>query len=333
MELLKQIVCAFIFALFCLQAGFCPADVRDDHVVSINITGDVLLDRGVKKFVDIAGVSGAMSEVATLFSSADYTLINLECPVTEIGAPRKKSFVFRADPALLTGLNSVGITHASVANNHTLDQGEAGFVDTIKNLAKAGITVVGAVKGRAEAVEPEIIEKNGVKIAVFAVNMVEIKSSYNVVKEARPCEASSAAMLSAVKSFHREHPEIHEIVFMHWGEEYSLFPKDEQVFLARSLIDTGVDAVIGCHPHVIQGVEVYHGRPIVYSLGNLLFDQSLPGTQHGLVVTLFFGKDSLEKATLHPIKQIGCAPHQDGERRLDLKKDKTMLPSEIISNE
>jgi poly-gamma-glutamate capsule biosynthesis protein CapA/YwtB (metallophosphatase superfamily) len=333
MELLKQIVCACILGMFWLHACFCLAEVRDDRVVSINITGDVLLDRGVKKVVDIAGVSGVMSEVASLFSSADYTLINLECPVTEIIAPRKKTFVFRAEPALLTGLNAAGVTHAGVANNHTLDQGEAGFVDTVKNLARAGITAVGVINGEADAVRPEVIEKNGVKIAVFAVNMVELKSSDNVVKQARPCAASSAAMLSAVKSFHREHPETHEIVFMHWGEEYSLFPKDEQVFLARSLIDAGVDAVIGCHPHVIQEVEVYHGRPIIYSLGNLLFDQSLPETQHGLVITLFFEKGSLNDVTLHPIKQIDGVPYQDGERRLDLKKDKTMLPSEIIYNE
>jgi poly-gamma-glutamate capsule biosynthesis protein CapA/YwtB (metallophosphatase superfamily) len=333
MELLKQIVCAVILGMYWLHACFCLAEVRDDRVASINITGDVLLDRGVKKLIDVAGVSGVMSEVASLFSSADYTLINLECPVTEIVAPGKKTYVFRADPWLLTGLRSAGVTHAGVANNHTLDQGESGFADTVKNLARAGITAVGVINGEANAVRPEVIEKNGVKIAVFAVNMVEIKSSDNVVKQARPCEASSAAMLSAVKSFHGEHPEIHEIVFLHWGEEYSLFPNDDQVYLARRLIDAGADAVVGCHPHVIQGVEVYHGRPIVYSLGNLLFDQSLPETQHRLVVTLFFGKDSLEKAILHPIKQIGCMPHQDAERRLDLKKDKTMLPSEIIYNE
>jgi poly-gamma-glutamate capsule biosynthesis protein CapA/YwtB (metallophosphatase superfamily) len=333
MDLLKKTTCVFVLSLVYLHAYLCPAEVRDDHVVSINITGDVLLDRGMKKLIDVAGVSGAMSEVAPLFSSSDYTLINLECPVTEIVAPRKKTFVFRAEPALLTGLNAIGVTHAGVANNHTLDQGQAGFADTVKNLTKTGITAVGVINGEADAVRPEIIEKNGVKIAVFAVNMVEIKSYDNVAKKERPCAASSAAMLSAVKSFHREHPETHEIVFMHWGEEYSLFPKDEQVFLARSLIDAGADAVVGCHPHVIQGVEVYHGRPIVYSLGNLLFDQSMPETQHGLVVTLFFGKDSLEKVILHPIKQFGCMPHQDAERTLDLKKDKTMLPSEIIYNE
>jgi poly-gamma-glutamate capsule biosynthesis protein CapA/YwtB (metallophosphatase superfamily) len=330
MELLKQIVCALIFAFFCLRAGFCPADVRDDHVVSINITGDVLLDRGVKKLIDVAGVSGVMSSVAPLFSAADYTLINLECPVTEIVAPRKKTFVFRADPGLLTGLRSAGVTHAGVANNHTLDQGEAGFVDTVKNLVKAGITAVGVINGEENAVRPEVIEKNGVKIAVFAVNMVEIKSSDNVAKDARPWEASSAVILAAVKSFHGEHPEIHEIVFLHWGEEYSLFPTDEQGSFARSLIDAGADAVIGCHPHVIQGVEVYHGRPIVYSLGNLLFDQSLPETQYGMVVTLLFGKGFLDGVIIHPIKQIGSVPHVDGERKLDLKKDKVMLPSEIF---
>jgi poly-gamma-glutamate capsule biosynthesis protein CapA/YwtB (metallophosphatase superfamily) len=330
MELLKQIVCAFGLGMFWLHAYCCPAEVRDDHVVSINITGDVLLDRGVKKLIDLAGVSSAMSSVAQLFSSAEDTLINLECPVTDIVAPRNKTYTFRADPILLSGLRTAGVTHAGVANNHTLDQGEAGFVDTMKNLAKAGIIVVGAVKEKAGVASPELIEKNGIKIAIFAMNMIEIKTWDKTTKDTGPCEASSESMLTVVKSFHHNHPEIHAIVFLHWGTEYSLFPTDNQVTIAHSLIDAGADAVIGCHPHVVQSVEVYHGRPIAYSLGNLLFDQSLPETTRGLIITLVFGRDSSTEAILHPIKQIGGAPHMTGEMKLDFKTDKVMLPSTLF---
>jgi poly-gamma-glutamate capsule biosynthesis protein CapA/YwtB (metallophosphatase superfamily) len=330
MDLLKISIVACVIPVVCLCTGHCLAEVHDEHAMTINITGDVLLDRGVKELIDVHGMSGVMGKVAPLFASSDYTIINLECPVTDIVAPKRKTYVFRSDPVLLQGLRSIGVSHANLANNHALDQGEAGFVDTIKNLTKAGISTVGVVRGREEVIEPEIIEKDGVKIAVFAANMVEIKSSENATNAQRPCEASSTIMLSAVSAFHHEHPEIHEIVFLHWGEEYSLFPTDNQASFAHNLIDAGVDAVLGCHPHVIQSVEVYHGRPIIYSLGNLLFDQSLPVTLNGLVVTFNFEKDCFQSATLHTIKQDNGAPQLEGKIKLDLEKDKMILPSELV---
>ncbi len=299
-------------------------------VLTLNIGGDVFLDRGVKSLIDMAGLGGVMSGVTPLFSSGDYTLINLECPVTDIVAPAIKSYVFRADPALLKAMRSIGITHAGLANNHTLDQGETGFIDTIQNLAKAGIAAVGVAKVKAGEASPEIIEKNGLKVAVFAMNMVEITVLDKASKEAGPCDASTENMSASVKSFHREYPGIHAVVFLHWGEEYSLFPTEDQVNLAHSLIDAGADAVVGCHPHVVQGIEVYHGRPIAYSLGNLLFDQTLPETQRGLVVTLSFGQDSITGITIHRIWQMMGTPHIEGELKLDLNSDKVMLPSALF---
>jgi hypothetical protein len=301
-------------------------------VLSLNIGGDVLLDRGVKTLVDMAGLEVVMKGVAPLLTSSDYTLINLECPATEIDAPAKKRYVFRSDPALLTGMRAAGVTHAGLANNHAFDQGEAGFADTIKTFAKAGITGVGVVKGETTVARPKLIEKNGIKIAVFAANMIEVANRDKASIEAGPWEPSSEEIYSSVKSFHHDHPEIHAIIFLHWGNEYSLFPTDNQVAFAHNLIDAGADAVIGCHPHVVQSVEAYHRRPIVYSLGNLLFDQSLPETQKGLIVTLAFGMDSLETVSLHTIKQIGGTPHLDGEKRLEFKKDMIMLPSNIFQS-
>lgn len=142
--------------------------------LSIHITGDVLLDRGVKTLIDMVGLEFVLKGVAPLFSSADYTLINLECPATVVIDPANKRHVFRAEPALLKGLRSASVTHASVANNHTLDQGEAGFIDTIDNLTKTGVIAVGAAKKNARGIKPEIIEGHGIKLAVFAMNMIEV---------------------------------------------------------------------------------------------------------------------------------------------------------------
>ena len=327
----KILILAFILCLLWMPISqSCAAALDNRQMISINITGDVLLGRWVERALNIVGVEGVMKGVAPVFRSADYTMINLECPVTDIVSSAKKSHVFRADPSLLKGLRSVGVTHAVLANNHTLDQGDAGFIDTVRNLAKAGIEAVGVAKGNPETVSPEIIEKDGIKIAVFAVNMIKVSSQVRKPSEIGPCEASEEDMRAYVRSFHVLHPEVHVIVFLHWGEEYSLFPTEEQTAFAHALIDAGAAAVIGCHPHVIQGVEVYHGRPIAYSLGNLLFDQDLPETQTGLIITLVFGQDSMTGVTLHKVRQINAAPHLAGEMKLDLSIDRMILPSGLF---
>lgn len=312
---------------------YCAAAPDNRRMISVNITGDVLLDRGVKILIDTFGIDGVMSGVDPVFSSADYTIINLECPATDIIAPAEKRYVFRADPNLLFGLHTMGVTHAGLANNHALDQGDAGFIDTMENLEKSGIASVGVVKGILDGVLPEIIEENGVKIAVFAMNMIEVTSSDRDSNGTGPCEVSPELMQSSIKSFHQRHPEFHIVLFLHWGEEYSLFPTEEQTAFAHALIDDGAAAVIGCHPHVLQSVEVYRGRPIAYSLGNLLFDQAMPETQTGLIITLNFGYDSMTGATLHRIRQIKGAPHLAGEMKLNLGIDRMILPSGLFQIE
>lgn len=324
---------AVTLGILCLPIAQTCTAAPDGRQISINITGDVLLDRGVKTLIDIAGVEGVMKGVAPLFSSADYTLINLECPATDIVAPANKRYVFRADPVLLKGLWAVGVTHAGLANNHTLDHGESGFKDTAANLVKAGIVPFGAVTGKASGSSPAIIEKTGIMLAVFNVNMVEVSQHEGKGGEAGPCEASMEELITSVKSFHDELPEIHIIAFLHWGEEYSPFPTEEQIVFAHELIDSGADAVIGCHPHVIQRVEVYHGRPIAYSLGNLLFDQAMPETRRGLIVTLEFARDVITGVKLHKVEQISGAPHLAGSMTTDINADKTIMPSIFFREE
>jgi poly-gamma-glutamate capsule biosynthesis protein CapA/YwtB (metallophosphatase superfamily) len=322
---------AFIFGLFWFSLGQGQAAALDCHEeISLNITGDVLLDRGVRSAINRVGVEGMMKDLIQLFSSSDYTLINLECPATDIIKPSNKQYVFHADPTLLLSLRDIGVTHVNLANNHTLDQGKEGFIDTISNCAKAGIAPVGVCKGKAGAIDLALIEKNRIKLALFAINMVEVKTPDVKSIGTGPCEASSDAVYATVKDLHQGHPEMHVIVFLHWGKEYSLFPTEDQSTFSRSLIDAGADVVVGSHPHVIQGLEIYHGRPIVYSLGNLLFDQTLPETQKGLIITLVFGKDSIKDITLHQVRQIIGAPHIAGELKLDLSRDKIILPSELF---
>jgi poly-gamma-glutamate capsule biosynthesis protein CapA/YwtB (metallophosphatase superfamily) len=302
----------------------------DDSVMTLNIGGDVLLDRGMKPLINMVGVEALMTSPSPLFRAADFTMINLECPATFIEAPAVKKYVFRADPSLLSSLKSIGVTHANLANNHILDQGMAGFIDTIENVTKEGMVPVGVVKGGSEEILPVILEKDGVKVVVFSMNMVEIETEIKKSGEIGPCEVSTVEMYGSVRSFHHAHPERHVIVFLHWGKEYSPIPTEDQSAFAHSLIDAGAEAVIGCHPHAVQSLEIYHGRPIVYSLGNLLFDQDMPETQRGLIITLTFEKRSLICATLHQMEQIRGAPHLVGENRLDLGRDKVILPSGLL---
>jgi poly-gamma-glutamate synthesis protein (capsule biosynthesis protein) len=269
---------------------------RDSGQLSMMFLGDVMLDRLVRSRMSATTTKNfPFNRVieAGLFKGRDLIVANLEGPVTKTRRPPEKSIDFAFDPSVVPLLKNIGIDAVSQANNHALDQGRAGADDSRSFLLKQGIAVFGDQVRDDAASAMTIIERQGQKIALVGFNDSD-----------RPVnrEAAAATITEAKSQADRV------IVMMHWGAEYQAKPNTRQTDLAHWLIDQGVDAVIGGHPHWMESVEVYNHHVIAYSLGNFVFDQDWSTeTQYGLAVGLAFDVAG-SSLSLYPIRITKSQP-------------------------
>jgi poly-gamma-glutamate synthesis protein (capsule biosynthesis protein) len=257
---------------------------EDKNTMSIIFGGDVMLDRGVRAKINTHGVAYMLSDVANEFREADFVIVNLECPVTDINAPLTKKFIFRGDPKFLPDLRQAGITHGILANNHSYDHGRLGLISTAENLLKADIVPVGYGTSQALACEPTLLEKNGMKVAVFSSVLLSLESWMYLENSPGMCQATAEQLSSAISTFKNSNADYRIFVTLHWGVEYQKHPTPLQREQAKLLVDAGADAIIGHHPHVIQSNEVIASSPVFYSVGNLIFDNPNPLTHKGILV-------------------------------------------------
>lgn len=242
----------------------------DAASVSLVVVGDIMLATGPGRMVRRGG--DPFAPFAPILAAADLRVGNLECVVATGGrAEPGKPFTFRAHPRTL----KVVARHfdaVAVANNHSGDFGPAAFGEMLQRLERQGIGYFGGGRDLARAHRPWLIERRGLRIALLGYNEFFPRSF-----EAQPAKAGVAwsedeqvrADIAAARS--RDHADL-VIPVMHWGWEHEPHASPRQRALARLMIDAGADAVIGGHPHVTQDVEQYQGKPIVYSLGNFVFD-------------------------------------------------------------
>jgi len=237
--------------------------------LTLILAGDIMLDDGPGRLIAAGG--DPLAPFAAILAAADYRIGNLECPVAHGGKPHpSKVWSFRAKPDTLKILKG-RFDAVSLANNHSGDYGHAAFIETMQHLDAAGIGRFGGGSDLAEAHRPLWIEKKGLKIAVLGYN--EYKPRRFEAGPQTPGIAWSEdeqviADIRAAKAAGADHV----IPFMHWGWERSTQPDERQRNFARRMIDEGASLVVGSHPHVTQGAEIHRGKPIVYSLGNFVFD-------------------------------------------------------------
>ena len=210
---------------------------------------------------------------------ADLTVVNNEFPYSTRGtqAPDKQ-FTFRIDPSYVSILLESGVDLVTLANNHVLDYGKDALSDTFQTLDHAGISYMGAGNSFKRAAKLITKKANGHKLGFLSASRVFPDVSWNV-ENAQPGVLSAydpTQLLSAVQDAQDKCDFL--FVYVHWGIERNTVPEQYQVSLAHALIDAGADAVIGAHPHVLQGAEFYNGKPIFYSLGNFIFYQNIEKT-------------------------------------------------------
>lgn len=267
---------------------FSPASEPRPVHADIIFGGDMMFDRTLRTYAARYGGDYLFACLDPLFSKADLVIANLEGPITANpsislnsapGDGNNYTFTFPTTTAPLLLAHNVGVV--SIGNNHIMNFGLDGLAQTKRALTAAGVDYF----GDPDSLESERVERRTVGGIPFSfINW----SDWTPVAE--PSASDGAGELNPITNqISREKAAGRVvIVYAHWGEEY-LPATDREKRLARMLVDQGADIVLGSHPHVVQEHEVYHGKHIFYSLGNLIFDQYWnDAVSHGLLVRVSF---------------------------------------------
>ena len=277
--------------------------------LSVVLTGDILLDRGVRKAIEQHGVDHLFSDgVDSVFHAAHVVVGNLECPATEIESPVMKRFIFRAEPVWLEALQRHGITHLNLANNHSIDQGRRGLIDTKENIVKAGMVPIGAGANMDEASEPVLLAEQPRK--VWLVPSLRLALENYAYLTDKPCVSQEPmdSLLHRVYRLRQQDSTAVIIVSLHWGAEHKLEPVPRQRMDAHMLIQAGADVLVCHHTHTLQTIEDYQGHRIYYSVGNFIFDQHKPLNSKTCLVRLDITADNMGVTTI-PVEIRHCVPY------------------------
>ena len=277
--------------------------------LTVILTGDILLDRGVRREIDRHGVDHLFSEgIDSVFRQAQVVVGNLECPATKIEAPVFMRFIFRGEPEWLNTLRQHGITHLNLANNHSIDQGREGLLDTRKNILEADMIPIGAGQNMAEAALPVLLASEPRK--VWLVPSLRLALENYAYLPDQPCVSQEPmdSLLERVHRIKKADSTAIVIVSLHWGGEHTLQPVPRQRMEAHQLILAGADVLVCHHTHTLQTIEDYHGKTIYYSIGNFIFDQAKPLNSEACIVRLRIKKDDFIVETV-PVDIRQCVPY------------------------
>lgn len=306
--MIQVVKCCCLFFLLCLSAFNSSAQV------SFCAVGDVLLDRDVRKVIEKHGVNYPFENIAAFINKNDLAFFNMECPLVSEsdGYPINKKYSFRAEPEYIKGLKYAGFNIASVANNHTIDFGKSGFLKTIEILNRDSIFTIGGGANQNEAFKPLLIEKSGETFAFFG--MLEFLLEGTTFNENQPYPAFGQIdkLCNAISQLNSDIDNI--IVSFHWGQENAVIPTSKQIEYAHKVVDAGADLVIGHHPHVLQSIETYKDKLILYSLGNFVFDNSGKLQKESVIFRCQFSNSQLIKPELIPVYINNCQPETQSQQ-------------------
>lgn len=227
-----------------------------------------------------------LKKVKKVFSKDDVTIVNLEGPFTNATSRASKTFTFKGPASYAKILKKGSVEVVNVANNHTFDYGRKGYSDTLKTLRKNKIKYC-----RNGSIAYKTVK--GVKIAFLGFNQLEGITSSDVKKVIQKARKQRAKII---------------IVSFHWGIERDYYPSAIQKSLGRAAIRDGATLVLGHHPHVLQGIERYRGRYIVYSLGNFCFGGNTnPSDKDTMIFQQTFTIKNGKVAKNKDIKVIPCS--------------------------
>jgi hypothetical protein len=265
---------------------------------------------------------GGAGVVREYLSGADLTLANLENPVVREAVYHPEATTFTGDLRLMPVLEQAGVDGVTLGNNHILDAGAPGLLETLEHLEDAGIAYAGAGGNLEAAREPMIFEIGETRVGVLSYQGVP-SYDWAWATETAP---GTAPLVGEVmqEDIRRLRPRVDLVVVMpHWGKEYLATPEPGQVDLAHAAVEAGADLIVGGHAHWPKGMEVYEGKPIFYGVGNFLLDQSWSEeTSTGIFAEITLYGDRLVQVRPVPFVMLDYAqpnflvPEAGGERAL-----------------
>ncbi|WMM25317.1 CapA family protein [Tissierella sp. MB52-C2] len=279
--------------------------------LSISLIGDILMDGSVKIHINKNGFNYPWDRVKEYFQNDDITIGNLETSITTKGQKwPDKQFNFRSDPRNIKAMEEAGIDIVSLSNNHSLDYGYDGLMDTLKYIDNSKIKRVGGGYNKKDAINGTIVEKNGIKVGVLGFSRVVPDVKWYATDKRAGIVGAYDPHIEEVTDRVMEMKKEADIMVLaiHWGVERSDTPRKQEMDLAKRLIDSGVDIVMGHHPHVLQGVEIYKGKPIFYSLGNFVFGTSTEITSNTMIAQVNLINKNIDNIKIIPCEIVSGRP-------------------------
>ena len=265
---------------------------RKPQFSSVLFTGDVLLARHVEYLQSKLGAEYPWGGEAFAQFSDPAVVVNFEAAIPQQHTPTKAGGMrFSVPTSSLQSLTDAGVTHASLANNHSGDFGTAAALHTREALSNSGIASFGNAV-TVGSTSHSFIPVGDTAVAVVGLHLLE-------------SEIEPGSLEAYVDQLSKE--SVVQIAYVHWGNEYEVTHSSKQREQAEALVAAGFDVVIGHHPHVVQDIEVITGVPVFYSLGNYIFDQYFSrDVMVGLLLELVVDTDDLV-ITLHPVESYTSA--------------------------
>lgn len=274
-------------------------DASDE--VSLFFVGDLMPGRGVERAKARHEAGWLLGGVAEAVRAADIAVANLEAPIVTGPQVPDDTMRLRADPGIEREIAAAGFDLLTLANNHALDAGPAGLRSTRALIEGQGMLHVGAGEDETVARAGRTIVKNGLKISFFSYVDPAFTRAGDRARSDRPGVAFMDAKTVGQDVASASASDV-VVVIMHAGVEYAGEPNAKQQDFAYAAIDAGADLVIGHHPHVVQPTELYKGKPILYSLGNFVFDQGWSQyASRGLAADIRLGKEGVRRIYWRPL--------------------------------
>lgn len=246
------------------------------------LVGDVMLGRLVNDHLKSASLEYPWGDTLPIFKQADLRICNLECAVSDRGEPwsiTPKVFHFRTDAKNIDVLKAANINLVSLANNHTLDFGYEAMADTLEILDEAKILYAGAGQNQKQARQAAVYKQRDFRLSFIAFSDNEPDWQASADKPGIlyvPIDFRDERAKNLFKLVQQTKKEVDcLIVSAHWGGNWGYVPPPEHQVFARALIDLGVDIIFGHSAHVFRGIDIYHGRPIIYSAGDFIDDYAV----------------------------------------------------------
>lgn len=262
--------------------------------------GDVMFNWGVRDSMRSEDVFFPFRSFFHFLHQFDFRFINLETPILHKTptADKRKSYVFYGERKDLTVLRSLGIDGVFLGNNHTMDFGENGLFETLDLLEEFKIAHTGAGKNTDHALQPIAVKKQNTEFRLFSFSDT---GETRLFSGANSPGAAYFRVATAEKLVKKTKPGQVNILSVHWGVEYNPTPMDTERNAAKYLINAGYKVIIGHHPHVPQGIEVFPKGIVVYSLGNFFFGSKNQYLKHNISVVTHFEGDKLLFVEVIPV--------------------------------